>query len=697
MAQRGSGGTDTENRQQGGRRRWQAGGGDASRSNRRLRAHEAVGFGAPLTAAFIAMAYLSGRQAVAAEPEQAPTGDAAAEPREGPEPAAGSGGASPIILQGVAAAAPVVAPAAVNEMADLLEPRPVDGSSGLQPAGTPPAAGAAAVASEPLVQSSPPPVTDALAGAGAAPAAPQTVVLPEPAGNTADGTATGEDPGPIGKVAEAGGDGGSLAGTLGNDVLQGGEGADLLTGEAGNDRLEGAGGDDRILGGDGHDILAGGAGDDRLEGGGDNDILDGGAGNDRLFGGAGQDQLAGGAGDDILDGGPGIDRLSGGPGDDILVIDDPADIAAGDGGSDTLRVEQGYADRLATLRPASAPDGAATFVVGEEIGRSLPDGANPYVQQVGSGIEHVELRGDADHDLLGDDGANHLYGNAGDNMIWGEAGDDLLAGGAGEDLLHGGDGNDLLDGGDGADMLYGGAGDDTFLLGLAEDGPDRIFDHQGVSGLRLEDAGGAEISARLNGGDLELLADGQNLATILGYADDPAAWKDIAIGGESRPLASLLPESGDGTSDLLGRFGDAPSQTGSAGSDILNGGEGSDWLAGGAGNDVLTGGPGADLLEGGPGNDLLRGGEGDDVYLLRAGEGGIDRIEDAAGSNRLAMPDAGTGDIGGFLAGDDLWVTVDGAPAAIFDGFGQHPEALAGVQTGDGFVSARELAGQDQG
>ena len=696
MAQRGSGGTGTENRQQGGRRRWQAGGGDASRSNRRLRAHEAVSFGAPLTAAFIAMAYLSGRQAVAAEPQQPPTGDAATEPREGGAPDTSGQGSTPIILQGLAAAAPIVAPGPLDEMADLLEPRPVDGPSGLEPAGTPAMPATAGSAPAPVEPSSTPlSASDALAAAGAAPTSAQTVLLPEPAGDTAD-TAAGEDPGPIGEVAEAGAEGATLTGTAANDVLKGGDGADLLTGGAGDDRLEGAAGDDRISGGDGRDTLAGGAGDDRLEGGADNDILGGGAGNDSLDGGAGRDLLEGGGGDDILDGGPGIDRLAGGPGDDILVIDDPADIATGGSGSDTLRVEQGYADRLATLRPAAAPDGAATFVVGQEIPPDLPDGANSYVQQVGAGIEHVELRGEADHDLLGDGGANQLSGNAGDNMIWGGAGDDLLAGGAGEDLLYGGDGNDLLDGGDGADMLYGGAGDDTFLLGLAEDGPDRIFDHRGVNGLRLEDAGDAVISARMNGADLELLADGQNLATILGYADDPAAWKDIAIGGETRPLASLLPQTGDGQSDLLARFGEAPDQSGSAGSDILHGGEGSDWLAGGAGNDVLGGGPGADLLEGGPGNDLLRGGEGDDVYLLRAGDSGIDRIEDAAGSNRLAMPDAGSGEIGGFLAGDDLWVTVDGAPAAIFEGFGQHPEALAGVQTGDGFVPARELAGQDQ-
>ncbi len=700
MAQRGSGGTDTENRRQGGRDRWSFGGRTAPRSrDRRLRAHEAIGFGAPLTAAFVALAYLGGRRATAEEGEPAPAGGPA-KPPEAPGDTAATGRAmdGTTVFQTAAAVAPLVAPAAVAEAADLLGPPPVDPPAGLRLAETAPAASGVPSGDpdrSPTDPSLPSPA--AAAASGPMPAAPGPV-LPV-AGEEPEGNPVGEET--LGRVATAGGDGAEIAGTAGDDFLRGGEGADVLTGFGGDDRLEGGEGDDILDGGEGRDRLAGGSGADRLVGGEGDDLLEGGAGDDRLDGGPGRDVLSGGAGDDILDGGPGFDRLAGGPGDDILVIDHPADVAGDEagpaGGSDILRVEAGYAENLAALRPETVPDGAATFVVGPTVGRTLPEGANGYLQEVGTGIEHVELRGDADHDLLGDGGANRLLGNAGDNAIWGGAGDDLLAGGVGADLLDGGPGDDLLDGGEGADMLYGGAGDDTFLLGLAEDGPDRIFDHEGANRLRFEGPADTELSARLEGDDLEILADGQNIATILGYADDPRAWTDIAVGGEARPVASLLGGEKGGEADLLDPFAAVARAEGSDGDDILAGGEGRDWLSGGAGNDLLRGGAGDDLLEGGPGNDLLRGGEGDDLYLLRAGEGGIDRIEDAAGTNRIAMPDAGVGDLGGFLAGEDLWITVDGTPAAVVDGFAADPQAFAGVRTGDGFVPAGELVDRNAG
>ncbi len=703
MAQRGSGGTDTENRREGGRGRWTFGGRDAPQSrsgNRRLRAHEAIGFGAPLTAAFVALAYLGGGRAAAGEPGDLPADGTVPPPRDDPGGTAVDGRQTdgPTLAQGAAAVAPLVAPETVAEIADLFEPRPSVEPTGLRLAEPAFATGTVPPSGEATSGTPPPPPQGPATTAEVVSDGTATAVPPAGAAPGEDAVPE-EDLGPVGRVVAAADGGEELAGTAADDLLQGGEGADRIEGAGGDDRLFGGGGDDLLDGGGGGDELAGGAGDDRLSGGAGNDLLDGGEGDDILEGGEGRDLLAGGPGDDILDGGPGLDRLAGGPGDDILVIDHPADVAADEpgaaGGSDTLRVEAGYAETLAALRPATAPEGAATFVLGGTAGRPLPEGAAGHFQQVGTGIEHVELRGEADHDLLGDAGANRLLGNAGDNTLWGGDGDDFLAGGAGEDLLYGGAGDDLLDGGEGADLLYGEAGDDTFLLGLAEDGPDRIFDHQGANSLRFEGPAEVELSARMNGDDLEILADGQNIATILGYADDPGAWKEIAAGGESRPLAELLSEEGRGEDDLLDPFAGAAQVAGTPVDDILRGGEGSDRLTGGGGDDLLEGGGGADLLEGGPGNDLLRGGDGDDLYLLRVGEGGIDRIEDGAGSNRVALPDATTADLGGFLAGDDLWITVDGTPVAVFDGFAGDPGALAGVRTGDGFVPARDLADQD--
>ncbi|MBR0830454.1 VCBS domain-containing protein [Bradyrhizobium manausense] len=58
----------------------------------------------------------------------------------------------------------------------------------------------------------------------------------------------------------------------------------------------------------GDDVLTGGNGSDSIDGLDGNDHIGGGAGNDFLYGGAGKDYLTGGAGDDLLDGGQGFDR-----------------------------------------------------------------------------------------------------------------------------------------------------------------------------------------------------------------------------------------------------------------------------------------------------------------------------------------------------------------------------------------------------
>jgi Ca2+-binding RTX toxin-like protein len=73
-----------------------------------------------------------------------------------------------------------------------------------------------------------------------------------------------------------------LAGTRGNDRLNGDSGGEILTSYAGKDVLQGKGG---------ADVLKGGTG---------SDILDGGNGRDVLFGGSGRDNLKGGSGKDVF-------------------------------------------------------------------------------------------------------------------------------------------------------------------------------------------------------------------------------------------------------------------------------------------------------------------------------------------------------------------------------------------------------------
>ena len=107
-----------------------------------------------------------------------------------------------------------------------------------------------------------------------------------------------------------------LRGQDGDDTLLGGRAGDLMTGGAGSDLLRGEEGADRMIGGPGADHLRGNQDADQLYGGPDDDALFGNLGGDRLNGGPGDDMLHGGLGGDTLHGGPGADQLEGGPGSD---------------------------------------------------------------------------------------------------------------------------------------------------------------------------------------------------------------------------------------------------------------------------------------------------------------------------------------------------------------------------------------------
>jgi hypothetical protein len=343
------------------------------------------------------------------------------------------------------------------------------------------------------------------------------------------------------------------------DSFQGGAGDEHVRGLGGDDRLEGGAGKDWLEGGAGKDRLLAGEGDDRLEGGAGDDQLDGAAGADRLLGGEGADRLLGGEGSDHLEGGPGYDVLDGGPGDDTLVMDDPFDwlnelpAGQGGGGNDTAVVSGSYADGLAATMPDLAPDGRATFLLGDVPAAGLPTGVAGYYQALIRDIENLRLEGDVAHDVVAGDLANVIEGNDTGNRLYGSGGDDRILGGGGADWLDGGTGDDWLDGGHGADTLYGGAGDDVFVLGLHEAAPDAVFDHEGVNTLRLEGADPGQVHAALTGNDLVLSVGDEAVATIHDYAAHADRFAGIDLGQGVRPLGDFLP-SAQPAADWLADF-----------------------------------------------------------------------------------------------------------------------------------------------
>ncbi|MBL8503148.1 MAG: DUF3060 domain-containing protein, partial [Rhodocyclaceae bacterium] len=117
--------------------------------------------------------------------------------------------------------------------------------------------------------------------------------------------------------------------------------------------------------------VAGTDGDDAMQGTGLNDRMLGMAGNDVLNGGAGDDALSGGEGDDVLNGGAGSDALAGGAGADIYGINaspGTKTLADADGG----RIELGTGIALSGI-------GAARQ--GADLLLTMPDGAGGIVIQ----------------------------------------------------------------------------------------------------------------------------------------------------------------------------------------------------------------------------------------------------------------------------------------------------------------------------
>lgn len=109
-------------------------------------------------------------------------------------------------------------------------------------------------------------------------------------------------------------DGGTIHGTVEDDVIQGARGDDQLFGEGGDDRITGRDGNDSLFGDGGYSFSPipppGVDGNDTLDGGDDNDYLVGGGGGDLLIGGDGNDNLNGDAGSDTYKGGAGDDSHS---------------------------------------------------------------------------------------------------------------------------------------------------------------------------------------------------------------------------------------------------------------------------------------------------------------------------------------------------------------------------------------------------
>ncbi|MFC7499783.1 hypothetical protein ACFQRC_11195 [Enterovirga sp. GCM10030262] len=177
-----------------------------------------------------------------------------------------------------------------------------------------------------------------------------------------------------------------------------------------------------------------------IRGGLGDDMLDGRDGADFLFGADGDDELIGGSGADRLDGGAGFDRLRGGSGNDDLDGGVGGDVMSGGSGNDGYRVNSA-GDRVVEL----ADNGVDRIFA--RISYTLTDSVHVETLNTHSNgsTTAIDLTGNSiANKITGNEGANRLRGAGGNDVLSGLGGNDHLYGGAGRDTFDGGAGLDRI-------------------------------------------------------------------------------------------------------------------------------------------------------------------------------------------------------------------------------------------------------------
>ena len=409
-----------------------------------------------------------------------------------------------------------------------------------------------------------------------------------------------------------------------NNTVTGAGGNDLLNGGLGADRMIGAAGDDLYLVDNAGDVVvevAGGGTDTvrttlasySLGSEVENLVFISAVGGFTGLGNALNNTLTGNRGADMLDGGEGADTMIGGNGSDFYVVDNIGDsvVEGLGGGIDTVRT---------TL---------ASYSLGSQLEKLIFAGVGDFT---GAG--------------------NALF--------------NTLTGGAGNDTLIDDEGNDELNGGAGADSMTGGSGNDTYHVDNIGDlvveqpggGSDTVRTTLGsyTLGDELETlvfTGAGHFSGTGNASDNTLTGAGgdDTLNGDLGYdrmtgglGSDTYVIDSIgdvvvegAAGGTDTVLTTLASYRLGGNLENLVFTGVGSFKgTGNTLDNALTGGAGNDTLFGWEGNDTLTGAEGNDVMNGGLGADSMTGGAGNDVFRFTAGQAQGDVITDFAGNGSAA-------------------------------------------------------------
>ena len=530
-------------------------------------------------------------------------------------------------------------------------------------------------------------------------------------------------------IADGGEGNDYIAGTLGDDVLNGGSGNDTAaftnafngggtTGVTVDLNIQGVAQDTVAAGRDtltGIENLIGSALNDTLIGNADANVIEGGMGNDTLVGGAGNDtasyagasagvtvslalqgtaQNTGVTGTDTL---TGFQNLLGSAFNDTLSGDAGENSVYGGAGNDTLSTGGNAAGTIDLLDGGAGSDTASFTSYTESVTATLR-GANDGIAAIAGGqiaaLRGIEnLTGGSGNDVLtGDDNANAIEGGLGDDTLVGGAGVDTLVftgttgvtvdlsvttaqnTGVGNDTILGfenvrtGSGNDTVTGDAGDNIFFDGGGADTYTGGAGSD----TVDYSAA-------AGNVSVNLNLTTAQTAGVATGDTLREIENITGSLVGTNNL-IGGNTTDNRLV----GGSAADRLIGGGMNDTLIGGAGNDVIFGdyvdtfnttagiADGNDVLEGGAGNDILVGGLGNDVLRGGDGDDTLVGGIANATTALTAvytNDGGNDTFDGGDGTDTAYA--YYTGRAGGVsfdlgnLDGNSA-ITLDGADIGSF-------------------------------
>ena len=357
-------------------------------------------------------------------------------------------------------------------------------------------------------------------------------------------------------------------------------------------------------------VINGLGGDDILNGGTGADQLNGGDGNDTLYGGGGADKLTGGTGNDYLQGGGGADSyvFSKGDGQD-WINNSHAD--SGASALDTVSFTNAASTDAAVYayQDGSTKNLVLQYASGDQITVQNYFGADASYRP--DKFQFTDAAW-----TLADIAKHHNGTTASETLAAFDGVANTLNGLAGNDTLNGGSGNDTLNGGVGNDALSGGGGADTYVFSKG-DGKDVVNNYDtdaSVDVAQFANVASGDVSFVYQNGssnDLVLQFAGGDQITVQGY------FNPSPVDGPKYRLDQFQ------FTDKTWALADiAQRHNGTAGADTLAAYDGiANTLNGLGGNDTLKGGSGADTLVGGAGNDTLSGGAGADTYVFSKGDG----------------------------------------------------------------------------